>query len=152
MKNSSLEDESASVGIRRIKASLRVWSDDLDPQMVTGALGAQPSDAWKRGSRRPRNRGGVARTGMWILRAGVSSVEPSDHLDDIIGQLSINVSSWTKLRATVECDVFMGIWREADSDQFFSLSPALLAFLGTHKIAVNVWSYESSPTTDSDES
>lgn len=143
-----MENEEGSVGISRIRASIRVFAEDLDPELVTRALGAEPSMSWRRGDPRPANKGHVARTGMWLLESTAApSSDPDIHLRTLLQQLRVDQPAWDALRRTVSCDVYFGLFQD-QPNSFFSIGPDLFQSLGALGFIVCFSLYAPPPDSD----
>jgi Domain of unknown function (DUF4279) len=63
-------------------ASFQLRGPRLEPDVVTHALGIEPTDAAKRGEPRPRDPTRTHRTGAWSLKSEPVLSRVEDHLDD----------------------------------------------------------------------
>jgi hypothetical protein len=115
----------ASIG--RVKVSLRVLGDSLEPEEVSALLGRPPTRERRKGDKVPgRNGAGtdaVEPTGAWILDSPLSEeAEVEDHLEALLGPLSNDMDEWSSLTegtsASVLCSIFLSQYNEG-----FELSP-----------------------------
>jgi hypothetical protein len=115
----------ASIG--RVRASLRVLGDSLEPEEVSALLGRPPTRERRKGDKIPGKQGGnseaVEPTGAWILDSPLSeTAEVEDHLEALLGTLSNDMDEWRSLTdgasASILCSVFLGQYNEG-----FELSP-----------------------------
>ena len=134
-------------------ATLRIFGDDLIPQDVSAALGAEPSAAHRQGEVQ-RTRGGrevVRKTGMWRLHATPQTPEDLDaQVAELLSRLTPDLAVWAGLSARFEVDLFCGLFME-ESNEGFSLSAATLLALGERGIEIGLDVYAPSrPDTDTD--
>ena len=132
----SVKSDDGVLGIDRVKASVRVFSPELEPDAVSKALGIEPTSSWRKGDPRPSNRGRVARTGMWLLesRSGAEK-EPDSQVSDLLNRLNVDLAAWRELRGTVTCDLYLGVFQN-DGDAFFEFKPETLRLLGEYGFAL----------------
>ena len=76
----------------RVHATLAIYHDDLDPKVISGMLGIEPTTAHRRGE--TGSRGKIPRTiGAWLLRSdsmrnGKHRSAPNSHIDWILDQIA----------------------------------------------------------------
>lgn len=97
--------------LHRAVASLRITGDQLDPIEVTSALGAAPSQSYRKGDLLTSKHGAsrVAPTGFWSIGAGESS--PADLDSQVVGllsELASDANVWRSLASRFEIDLFCG--------------------------------------------
>ena len=96
----------------RIRVSLRVFGEHLDPTVLTKGLGVNPSQSYHRGdvisARRPD---ALRPNGMWLLDSALS---PEAALDEqivrILARLPDPVAVWHQLTAQYNRDLFCGVF------------------------------------------
>jgi hypothetical protein len=103
--------------VDRCRVTLRVSSDDLDPDAVSKILGCEPSKARKK--REP------FRTGQWSLsltsdECGEWAVE--EVVTALLKKLPDDLGIWHSLHESYEVDLFCGLFMEA-ANRGFVLSP-----------------------------
>ena len=124
-------DDPFSMNVPRLRLSLRIEGDTLDPDFLTQQLGVTPSFTATKGA--PDARGGrnaPHETGIWTYRL---EVPPDTELGDAIGML-LNVlpddtTLWEELASTFRLQVFVGVFLQADN-QSTLLDAEVLAALG----------------------
>lgn len=108
-------------------ASLRLFGEDLDPDVVTTVLGATPTTACRKGDvTRLKVTTRVEPHGKWLLmidhRAGAElEVLINELLDRMTGDLRV----WADLTGRFRADLFCGLQMEA-WNRGLSFSPATL--------------------------
>jgi hypothetical protein len=112
--------------LKESSVSLRFFGDDLDPQEVTDALGADPSISASKGEAWTTSAGAekIAHTGMWRLQSERRLPGDADaQVVDLLGSLSDELAVWERLASRFEADLFCGLWLDGfNSGQPFSLS------------------------------
>ncbi len=115
----------ASIG--RVRVSLRVLGDSLEPEEVSALLGCPPTREARKGDKILGKSGGasdsVEPTGAWILDSPLSEkAEVEDHLEALLAPLSNDMDEWSNLTdgasASILCSVFLDQYNEG-----FELSP-----------------------------
>lgn len=111
-------------------ATLRIAGDDLDPEEVTALLGAQPSDAQRKGQQLPsKSAVRIAKTGLWRLSAADTQPENVDaQVQEILGQLTQDLEVWRVLSERFEVDLFCG-WFMNESNEGVTISKGTLRAL-----------------------
>lgn len=118
-------------------ASLRVFSDTLQPNQVSARLGLVPSRAFAKGD--PYGRGRVRRHGGWILssRNAVESSDTRHHIDWLLDQLDGKSKELDALR-DLGCEVDVScIWVSAQGQGGPILSPSQMKRLAEH--GLDIW-------------
>jgi hypothetical protein len=126
--------------ILRSCASLRIFGDDLDPDEVTRALGAQPTGVARKGQRGrlPSGREGLASTGSWFLAGKIRSPGDLDaDIRELLGRIEPDPAVWRDVAARHRCDVFCGLWMEEDTEGV-SLAPDVLRLLGERGLLLDL--------------
>ncbi len=120
--------------IARVRVSLRVFGDGLEPEEVSALLGRKPSRSHRKGdkafrtSSTSKTSGSVASTeptGAWILDSGLSEkAEIEDHIEALLAPVSNDSDEWASLTsrfsASILCSLFLDQYNEG-----FELSPRL---------------------------
>lgn len=113
--------------IARVRVSLRVFGDSLEPEEVSALLGRDPTRCHRKGdplgSSGGGSSGGVEPTGAWILDSPLpDKVEIEEHLETLLAPLSSDPDEWEQLTsrfsASILCSAFMDQYNEG-----FELSP-----------------------------
>jgi hypothetical protein len=133
--------------LSRSCASLRLFGDDLDPDEITRLLSCLPSSSQKRGEIiRHRIGGGehVAPYGKWLLNE--DECKPADldgQIQRLLGRVSGDASVWQDLVSRFRVDLFCGLFVK-EWNEGVSLSPAVLAALGSRGILIDFDIYKDS--------
>lgn len=143
--------------IARVRVSLRVFGDSLEPEEVSALLGHPPSRSHRKGDKcGPGNRTGshagnhtvkhaIEPTGAWILDSRVSEKsEIEDHIESLLGQLTSDPDEWASLTerfsASIQCGVFLDQYNEG-----FELSPRLCRALAHRGLVIAFDIYSGDP-------
>ena len=124
--------------IDRVRVSLRVSSDQLDPEAISLALGVPPTFAARKGDRR-RTRGGerIQRTGVWYVQ--LSGAPEEWTLDEGIAALLDRLPSqqavWDALAEKHKLDVYCGL-HLSEWNRGAELPPALLRRLADQHLTL----------------
>jgi hypothetical protein len=115
--------------VPRLRLSLRITGDMLDPDFLTQQLGVAPTLSAVKGDATRRG-GGVHETGVWVYKL---AVPPDTELDEVLGLLLDPFPDdsvlWEELTSTYSVDVFCGVFMEADNQRTV-VSADVLARLG----------------------
>jgi hypothetical protein len=122
--------------IGRVRASLRVFGDNLEPEEVSALLGRQASREHHKGDKVAGNREAVEPTGAWILDSGLSEKsEIEEHIEALLGPLSNDMDEWSRLTdifsASVHCGLFLDQYNEG-----FELSPRVAQALAERGLVI----------------
>ncbi len=131
--------------IARVRVSLRVFGDSLEPEEVSALLGRQPSRSHRKGdkvfrtSSTSKTSGSVASiepTGVWILDSGLSEKEEiEEHVEALLLPVSNDSDEWASLTsrfsASILCSVFLDQYNEG-----FELSPRLAQSLADRGLVI----------------
>lgn len=141
-------DEFVSVGgeIDRVKISLRVAGDDLDPDEVTELLGVESTFAARKGEvvdapggARPQ------RTGIWLLDLGDSPEwELADGISTLLNRMPDDPELWADLADRYEIDLFCGAFLRA-TNRGFDLPKELIRRMADRQLAFGVDIYCNVP-------
>lgn len=104
--------------IARVKVSLRMFGDELDPDEITDHLGCEPTVAYRKGQTIPTGRyQRRASTGSWLLEGTQPEEEDLEaQVLALLSRVSSDESVWRRLTdqfdADIFCGVFLGGWNE----------------------------------------
>ena len=133
--------------LERSVVSLRIIGDTLDPDEITGALGAPPSFSQSNGETLVSSTTGSKRTvkfGMWRLSPPPCEPENLDgQVEEILGKLSTDLNIWLAIGARFRVDLFCGLFMK-EGNEGFSISPRTLSALGQRDIELDLDIYGSS--------
>ncbi len=122
--------------IARVRASLRVFGDSLEPEEVSALLGRPPTREHRTGDKVPGNSDAVEPTGAWILDSALSEkAELEEHVEALLGSLSNDVDEWSRLTdrfsASIHCGMFLDQYNEG-----FELSPRIAQALSERGLVI----------------
>lgn len=123
--------------IARVRVSLRVFGDTLEPDEVSALLGRPPSRCHRKGDEaRGGNGGAVEPTGAWILDSALSErAEIEDHIEGLLSPLSNDMDEWASLveqySASILCSAFLDQYNEG-----FELSPRIAQSLADRGLVI----------------
>jgi hypothetical protein len=93
--------------VDKVSVSLGVYGDDLDPSTVTAMLGVSPSQSWRKGDVLDSSRQVPERTGVWLLKHGLSDSQTlSDQISALLDLVTSDLQVWQKLGARHRLRVF----------------------------------------------
>jgi len=128
-------------------ARLGFFGDELNPDEVSLLLGANPTEAYRKGdSVAGRNLIDlrVAKTGRWSISA--TRREPEDlesQIFELLNQLTQDMDVWSNLSARYKTQLFCGIFMGSSNDGL-PLSPKALLALGQRGITLVLDIYDTS--------
>jgi hypothetical protein len=133
--------------LRQETACLRFFGDDLDPAVVTDALGVAASHAWKKDELWSNEGVGDLRpTGAWILDGRwVEFPNINDQLHDLFKRLSSDLTRWRRLNTFFYADVFCGMFL-AQATGTATLSTATMGLLKERSLDLNLEIYQREAT------
>jgi hypothetical protein len=118
-------------------ASLRITGDDLVPEEITKLLGGSPTLAYAKGDKKVGHKTGkvwIRKGGMWSLSAANRKPEDLDgQIDEILSQLSSDLSIWAEIGKRFKIDLFCGFFMK-ECDEGLTLSARSMAALGVRGI------------------
>ena len=129
--------EAKVAAIARVRVSLRVFGDSLEPEEVSALLGRDPTRCHRKGDPTGGENGSaVEGTGAWILDSGLSEkAEIEDHVEWLLSNVSNDSDEWEQLTsrfsASVLCSAFLDQYNEG-----FELSPRLARSLADRGLVV----------------
>ncbi|WP_395683495.1 DUF4279 domain-containing protein [Dokdonella sp.] len=127
--------------VRRSVATLRIAGDELRPDLITEALGHEPTLAQTKGETLVGKKTGIlriAKFGMWRLAA--SEREPADldsQVAEILSKLTSDLAVWRSISSAYSIDLFCGLFMD-QSNEGLGLSPSTLADLGNRGIELGL--------------
>jgi hypothetical protein len=122
--------------IARVRVSLRVFGDSLEPEEVSALLGREPTRCHRKGDKIDPNGRSVEPTGAWILDSGLSEkAEIEDHVEALLAPVSNDSDEWASLTsrfsASILCSAFLDQYNEG-----FELSPRLAQSLAERGLVI----------------
>jgi hypothetical protein len=133
--------EAAMSVVGETKASLRLFGDDLDLAEITRLLGGAPTSSVRKGeiwlpdgSTRER----LSRTGVWMRVAAPR--EPGDlpgQIDELLGDLTIDLAAWRMLAQKFRADVFCGLFLH-NTNEGLDLYPSTLQLLASRGLRMSL--------------
>jgi len=135
--------------IARVRASLRVFGDGLEPEEVSALLGREPTRSHRKGdlagSDSPGRSGSVEPTGAWILDSWLpEKAEIEEHVEALLGAVSNDSDEWERLTerfsASVLCSAFLDQYNEG-----FELSPRIAQSLSERGLVIAFDVYSGDP-------
>ncbi len=130
--------------LHRSTASLRFFGDQLDPDRLSAALGAEPTLSCRKGDVRIGKVTGkewIERAGKWLLHADDASPADLDaQVANILGALTEDLDVWRSLSSEYQPDLFCGFFMEG-SDEGLSVSASSLKRLGDRGIRLGMCLY-----------
>ena len=125
--------------VDRVKVSLRVFGDDLDPDEVSRVLGCEPSGETRKGDVTVggvTGRRRVAPCGSWHLASTEDqSVETEEQVSKLLSRLSSDLDVWKELTRKYRVDLFCGLFLN-EFNRGFSLSSGLLKELAERNLKI----------------
>jgi hypothetical protein len=115
--------------LEKTVVTLRFHGDDLEPQMLTQALGAEPSRAAVKGIPMTSANGieRPTKTGQWLLT--VETTSPAEEFDEqvrrVFDQLTGNENVWRDLSERFSGNLFVGLFL-GSSDEGVVIVPDVL--------------------------
>jgi hypothetical protein len=123
--------------IARVRVSLRVFGDSLEPEEVSALLGRDPTRCHRKGD--PMGGKGntaVEPTGAWILDSVLSEkAEIEEHVETLLSSVSNDSDEWDQLTslfsASILCSAFLDQYNEG-----FEVSPRLAQSLADRGLVI----------------
>jgi hypothetical protein len=126
------------LNIPRLRVSLRIRGDALDPDFLTQQLGVAPSFSARKDDvtiRRGRER--LHTTGVWSYRAEVpSGTELGDALLHLLAALPQDATLWEEITSSFSADLFCGVFLE-DDNQSTVIPPEVLSEIGRRGLSLS---------------
>jgi hypothetical protein len=131
--------------IARVRASLRVFGDGLEPDEVSALLGHPPTRAHRKGDKGGPGGRTIEPTGAWILDSRISEkAEVEDHVESILALLTNDHDEWANLAdrfsASIHCSIFMDQYNEG-----FELSSRVTKALASRGLVIAFDIYSGDP-------
>lgn len=127
--------------INLIRASLRIWGHDLDPDEITRLLGKEPHAVQWRGHpmRLPSGaEGRILSFSSWALRSDESSSGDLDvQVAQILDRTTDDLTVWRRIASAHRMDLFCGFFLQSHNEGL-SLSPGTLRDLGEREITLSL--------------
>ncbi|MBT2748233.1 MULTISPECIES: DUF4279 domain-containing protein [unclassified Lysobacter] len=127
-------------------ACLRIWGEELIPDELTHALGAQPSFSHLKGDTIVVNArtgaGRIAKTGAWQLT--LEKRTPGDldeQIDELFARLNHAPALWASLQSRFELDLYCGLFMDTSNDSA-AISPRNMRLLGERGIELRLEIYD----------
>jgi hypothetical protein len=123
--------------VDRVKISLRIFGDELDPEKITGLLGCKATLARRKGDLIPNKRYQlVAKTGSWILKGDVPETEnPDTQIVALLDRVTENPEVWKSLVSQFKVDIFCGVFLDA-MNRGFPLSAKTISALAERGLEI----------------
>jgi hypothetical protein len=135
--------------LHRSVASLRIFSDSLDPAEISRLLGGTPTLSYVKGEVKcGKHRDYIRKSGAWLLDA--TDREPGNlesQIEEILGQLTQDLTIWAKLGEEYKIDLFCGFFMQ-ESDEGVEISAKSLKALGERGIKLGGCLYAPDLITD----
>ena len=129
--------------------SLRFFGDDLDPDVLSSLLGAQPSTSCRKGDvfhGKVSDR--IEKTGKWLLKLPSKPGEPFElRIETLLSGLTQDLTVWRELAEKYNADVFCGVWL-GSSNEGMELPPRLMTQLAERGLHLGLDIY--APDEDDD--
>ena len=123
--------------IARVRVSLRVFGDALEPEEVSSLIGRDPTRCHRRGDPAGGGSGNtVEPTGAWILDSSLSEkAEIEEHVETLLSSVSNDTDEWEQLTsrfsASILCSAFLDQYNEG-----FEISPRLARSLSDRGLVI----------------
>jgi hypothetical protein len=93
---------------------LRIYGDDLDPDVVTGMLGATPTNACRKGEITKRKQSErVEKQGRWLLSLEhEADAVPEEKINRLLDRLTNDLPIWQELTSRYRVDLHCGLQLE----------------------------------------
>ena len=128
--------------LHRSVAALRIFDDKLDPDEISRLLAGVPTESFRKGQVKPSKTKVILRkSGGWILEATDREPENLDaQVEEILGQLTQDLSVWTLLSNEYWIDLFCGYFMD-ETYGGIELSAKTLKDLGERGIKLGLCIY-----------
>lgn len=131
--------------IARVRVSLRVFGDSLEPEEVSALLGREPTRFHRKGDKSSADGSSIEPTGVWILDSGLSEKsEIEEHVEALLSPVSNDSDEWASLTsrfsASILCSAFLDQYNEG-----FELSPRLAQSLADRGLVIAFDIYSGDP-------
>ena len=131
--------------IARVRASLRVFGDSLEPDEVSALLGRPPTRSARKGEKVAGSQDAIEPTGAWILDSALSErAEIEEHVEALLASVSNDMDEWSSLTdrfsASILCGAFLDLYNEG-----FELSPRLAQAVSDRGLVIAFDIYSGDP-------
>jgi Domain of unknown function (DUF4279) len=140
--NSNGGSELFSVGgpVERVKVSLRIFGEDLDPDEISVLLNCEPTRKARKGDVVAEVEGHqrVSPFGSWLLGSTESeSVDLEEQVLKLLPRVSPDRGVWQRLTQDYKVDLFCGVFlNEGSWNRGFSLTPKVLKELADRNLMI----------------
>ena len=111
------------------RATLAIYGDDLNPDVVSGMLGCSPSHAHRQGDRKSPT-SPAFKTGAWLLTVETKSPNgPQEAISALLARFPATSEFWQPIVAKFRVSVRVGI-HTVGWNRGFGLSPEILNAVG----------------------
>jgi hypothetical protein len=123
--------------LARVRVSLRVFGDGLEPEEVSALLGRDPTRCHRKGDPMGGENGSALEpTGAWIADSELSErAEIEEHIETLLSSVSNDSDEWEQLTqrfsASVLCSAFLDQYNEG-----FELSPRVARSLADRGLVI----------------
>jgi hypothetical protein len=140
--------------ISRLRATLRITGDELDPDEITRLLGKAPDAVQRRGYplRLPSGaEGRILTFSSWRLQADESCDGDLDvQVAQILDRTTDDLAVWRRIASAYRMDLFCGLFLEGYNEGL-SISPSTLRDLGEREIALGLDIYGAGSLDEDDD-
>lgn len=125
--------------IAKSTVCLRVYGDNLDPEVITKSLGCEPSFFQLKGQELLGPQPGrkhTAHTGMWRLEAKAQNPENINaQIEEILNQLAPDLKTWEVLNKQYQIDLFCGLFMDQHIEGI-EMSPKSMKLLSERGVTI----------------
>ncbi len=129
--------ESLLAAIVRVRASLRVFGDRLEPEEVSALLGCEPTCFHRKGDKvTTANLSLIEPTGAWILESPLDDrSEIEDHVEALLAAVTNDSDEWASLTSRFSASILCRVAFER-RDGGFEVSPRLAHSLAERGLVI----------------
>ena len=132
------EEASLSDDAKWSRATFRVWSDALSPEMIAGALGLKPTELHRKGEAVSKRTTAVRKEHCIRIESSLPTSDPLQrHLEALCDLIEPVAQKLAAIADQCEYDIFCG-FSSGNGQGGFTLSPELLNRLAALKIELVV--------------
>jgi hypothetical protein len=133
------DDDAGTVNVPRLRVSLRIRGDSLDPDFLTQQLGVAPTFSARKGDEVMRRDRVVAqRTGVWTYRL---AEQPGSDMGEVVGLLLAafpeDSTLWADITDSYAADVHCAASLD-DEHRRTTIEPDVLAALGRRGLSLKL--------------
>jgi len=138
--------------LHRSVASLRICGETLDPNEISRLIGGVPTLCYRKGDvKKSKIKDVVRKSGAWMLDATDREPENLDaQVNEILGQLTQDLTVWTSLSNSYKIDLFCGFFME-QTDEGVEVSAKTLKALGERGIRLGFCIYAPLKDVEADD-